>query len=362
MLPKFSAKRLFSFAFIGLIVGIGIAYSCDFAGFHAMVSNLGSPGLHIAGVAMAGVTIFPTTPEQMAINVGYRNTSFIADLVSPRVPVLKREFKWLKFDKRDSFTIPDAKVGRKGEVNFVEFPATDETDSCDPFALADLVEQEDLDSAQGSAFNPLLHSGEELRHLIATAREKRVADLLFNAANWTLKTQLAGNHQWNVTHADSDPIEDINVGLDSCLMRPNAIVFGQAAWTKFRTNANIVKAVNRSSGDKGMATRQDITDLFELSEGVHVGQAWANTANKKQTAVMSRLWGKHCLLLYIDRTVKSPEGRITYGYTANYRQFGGQMPDATKGALGGIRVQQGEYVKEKIVAVDCGYFIQDCIA
>jgi hypothetical protein len=362
---KFSRSTLGQVIIGCLALSIFIGYGSDFCGVQTAVGELtrhiGLGHSVVSGVALASVAIFPTTPEQMAIAVGYRNKSFIADQVLPRISVGKQEFKYNSFDKRDSFTIPDAKVSRKGDVNFVEFPATVLTDYCEAYALADFIPMEDLINAEGGNYNPRLRSGEELRHLIATAREKRVADLIFTAANWTLKTQLAGNHQWNVTHADSDPVEDIGAGLDATIMRPNAMIIGQAAWTKLRSNSNIVKAVNRTSGDKGIASRQDVAELFELSEGVFVGEAWANSAKKGQNASLARLWGKHCLLAYIDRSVQSPEGRVTYGFTADWGgAFGGEREEPGKGAKGGIHVQQGEYVREKIMAVDCAYFIQDC--
>jgi hypothetical protein len=365
---KFSRSTLGQVIIGSLALSIFIGYGSDFFGVKttvdSLLSSIGGGHIALTGAALANVAIFPTTPEQMAIAVGYRNKSFIADQVLPRIPVGKQEFKYNVYDKRDSFTLPDTKVSRKGEVNFVEFPASFATGSCDAYALADFVPQEDLDNAAGTNYNPRTRSGEELRHMVALAREKRTADLLFAAANYTLKTQLAGNHQWNVfAQADADPVEDIMAGMDACLIRPNMMVIGQLAYTKLRTNPNILKAVNRTSGDKGVATRQDLIDLFELADGLYVGESYLNTAKKGQNASMSRVWGKHCLLAYIDRAVQSVQGRITYGFTAQWGDpFGGELPDATSGAKGGYRIQQGEYVAEKLIADNCAYFIQDCVA
>ena len=59
---------------------------------------------------------------------------------------------------------------------------------------------------------------EGLTDLIALRREVRVAALVFAAANYATanKVQLAGNDQWSVVHADSNPIPDITAGLDAC--------------------------------------------------------------------------------------------------------------------------------------------------
>jgi hypothetical protein len=204
---------------------------------------------------------------------------------------------------------------------------------------------------------------EGVTELINLAREKRVADLVFAAATYAVgnKVQLAGNHQWNVKHADADPIADIVAGLDACIMRPNLMVIGGAGWSALSTNPYILKAVNRSSGDSGIASRRAVADLFELDD-VLVGMAWNNTAKKGQTASLGKLWGKHCSLVYVEKSVQANK-RITFGWTAQWRgRFAGSQPDGDIGLTGGVRVRVGEYVKEVITSSRLGYYIEDCAA
>lgn len=304
---------------------------------------------------------FPIDPELVAVVVAYKNARLIADDVLPRVPVGKEDFKYLVYPKGQSFTLPDNKVGRRGQPTEVHFDANEETASTEDYGLDDTIPQKDIDNAPQN-YDPVANSVEMLTNLNMLAREKRTADLVFDATQYAAgnKIQLAGTDQWS-DHANSTPIDDIENGLNACILRPNILVLGNATWSQLKRHPQIVKAVNRNSGDAGIATRQDVADLFELEE-IIVGQGWVNTAKPGQAVNLVRVWGKHASLIYRDMTADT-RGGITFGYTA---QFGdpvaGQREDPDIGLDGGVRVRSGEKVKELITANDLAYFIQDAVA
>jgi hypothetical protein len=304
---------------------------------------------------------FPIQPELTAIAIGYRNTRLIADEVLPRVPVGKQEFKYLKYNLADGFTLPDTKVGRKSKPNEVEFSATEQTDSAEDFGLDDPIPQADIDNAPPN-YDPVGRSVEGVTDLILLDREVRTANLVFNAANYGAanKTTLSGTSQFN-DFANSDPIATIMNALDACIMRPNIMTIGRAAFSTLVRHPKIVKAVLGNSGDSGIARRRDLAELFEL-EDVLVGEAFLNTARKGQPVALSRVWGKHISLLYRDKNADT-RGRVTFGFTAQWgNRVAGAQPDGDIGLRGGQRVRVGESVKELIVAPDVGYFIQNAIA
>lgn len=304
---------------------------------------------------------FPIQAELTAIAIAYRNMRLIADAVLPRVGVGTQEFKYMAYDKADRFSIPDTKVGRKSQPNEVEFGATELTSSTEDFALDDPVPQADIENAPQN-FDPLGNAVEGIMDLILLDREKRTADSVFNAATYPTgnKVTLSGTSQWN-DQGNSTPLDDIFTGLDTPIMRPNVMVLGRTTFTQLAQHPDVMKSVNRTAGDKGYARREDIAALFELDE-VLVGDAWYNTAKKGQAMSLSRVWGKHCALLHIDRTANTRRG-VTFGLTA---QFGGRVAgserDPNIGMRGGQRVRAGESVKELITASDVGYFIQNAVA
>jgi hypothetical protein len=303
---------------------------------------------------------YPIDPELVAVAVAYENEMLIADQVLPRVPVGKEEFKYFKYPKGSFFTLPDNKVGRKGQPTEVNFEASEETASTDDYGLDDPIPQSDIDNAPEN-YDPVAQSVEGLRNLNMLAREKRAADLVFDAGQYGSKNkaQLSGTSQWD--NEDSTPIDDIEEALDGCIMRPNKLVIGQAPWSKLRRHPKINKAINANAGDVGLAGPAAVASIFDL-EDVWVGQGWINAAKPGQTPNFKRVWGKNAALLYQDSTATNRQG-TTFGFTAQFGdQIAGQQPDSDIGLQGGVRVRQGEKVKELITANDLGYLLEDVIS
>lgn len=304
---------------------------------------------------------FPIDPALSAIAIAYRNANYIADAVAPRIPVAKQEFKFMQYSDSTFFNIPDTRVGRRSKPNEVELDGTEVSDFATDWGLESGVPQTDVMSAD-SRYDPLGLKTSFLTELVTLDREKRVADLVFNAASYpaALKTTLSGTSQFS-DFTNSDPIGVITTALDEPLMRPNQLVFGQQSWSKLRAHPKIVKAVLGNAGDAGLVTRQQVADLFEVDEVV-VGSSRANSAKPGQTSVLYRLWGKHIAALY-KAPVPEAEGAVTFCGTFQFGdRIAGQWEDKNIGLRGGTMVRTGESVKERVIASQAGYLIQNAIA
>jgi len=304
---------------------------------------------------------FPIQPDLTAIAVMYKNRAMIADKVAPRVPVAKQEFKYIKHDMAEGFTVPDTRVGRKSAPNNMEFTAVELTDSTQDYGLQDAIPQADMDNAPPN-YNPLNVATQQLTNLIELDREVRTAGLVFNPASYATanKQTLATTAQFS-DYANSDPLGVIMAALDSMVMRANRMVIGRAAFTKLAMHPKIVKASFGNAGDSGIATREFIARLFELDE-VIVGESFINTSKKGQTPTLARAWGKHIALLNIDNLADVNSG-TSFALTAQFGgRIAGSIPDGDIGLRGGQRLRVGESVKELITAPDFGYFIQNAVA
>jgi hypothetical protein len=310
-----------------------------------------------------------------AITLAYRNQQFISDLVLPRIPVDSSAFKWSKFTLADGFTIPDTRVGRKSAPNEIDWTATEQTDSVVDYGLDDRIPQMDITNAMAAQavqgvmpIDPEARSTELLSDLIALDRENRVATTLFTLGTYpsAQRSTLSGTTQWS-DFTNSDPVQAILTALDTCLIRPNVAVFGQATWSKLRTHPKVTAAVypngGNATGGGAAVSRQALADLFELDE-VLVGTSWYNSAKPGQTASLTRLWGKHASFIYRAPQVVSPTGTVTFGFTAQWgdRIAGNIGNDASIGLRGGTRVRVGESIKEVIAANDAAYFFQNAVA
>lgn len=304
---------------------------------------------------------FPINPVLVAITVAYRNQSYIADSVLPRVLVGTQEFKYWAYPVEETFALPETRVGRRSAPNEIDLTATETAAATEDFGLDDPIPQSDIDNAPAN-YNPVDRATVQLTDYILLDREKRAADLVFNPANYPAgnKITLAGTSQIS-DFANSDPIGVITAGLDAPLIRPNIMTIGQQAWTKLATHPHILKGVHGTAGDKGIATRAQVAAMFELEE-VLVGQSRLNTAKKGQSAALSRVWGKHISLSFRDKNADTRSG-ITFAYTAQWgSRIAGSERDSKIGLRGGERVRVGESVKEIIAASQAGYFVENAVA
>lgn len=302
---------------------------------------------------------FPYTAEYTAIAIAYRNTKLIADSVLPRIPVGKKEFKYVEYPLADSFTVPDALYPKKGRPTMVDFGGSEVTSMTVDYGLEDMISNDDIDNApEGSNLEG--KGVEYVTDLLALVREVRTAAMLFNAANYASANTLAlaGTAKFS-DYVNSDPLAVLVEALSTPIMRPNTMTIGRLAWTKLSMHPKVVKAANGNSGDSGIATKLRIAELLELDD-IFVGEGWLNTAKKGQAAVMQRVWGNDISLTYLNPLADTQRG-VTYGFTAQYgkKQAGVKPEDA--GINGSMLVRSAESVKELIVAKDVGFLLEDVI-
>jgi hypothetical protein len=322
-------------------------------------------GLDPVSASLMGVMLatapFPVQPTYTNIAIAYMNEAYIADAVLPRVPVGTQDFKYTKWTMAEGFTLPDTKVGRKGQPNEVEFTGTEASGSCVAFGLDDPVPQDDIDNAP-PGYDPEAKAVERVTDLILLDREVRAAGQVFNTANFAtgFKATLSGTGQWS-DYTNSDPASAILTALDSCIIRPNRAVIGQAVYTKLRMHPKIVQAFYGNSATAGVVPKSFLEELLELDE-ILVGKGWVNSAKKGQTASLVRVWGKHAVFFYQNANADS-QGGTTFGYTAQWGQrLAGSERDSKIGLRGGQRVRVGEYVKEVIAADNLGYMFENAVA
>lgn len=308
---------------------------------------------------------FVIQPALTAIAVAYRNSTLIADQVLPRVPVAAQAFKFHKYPMGDFFSPPETKVGRKSAPNQVEFGSTEVTESTVNHGLDDAVPQDDIDNAAATPGvpDPRNLAAQGVTDLLMLAREKRVADLVFDANQYGVNNRLtlSGTGQWS-DYTNSDPLTAIMTAMDTMVMRPTIGVIGRAVATKLAMHPKICKAVFGNNTDAGIVPLKALATLLEL-EDIYVGEGWVNTAKKGQAPNMVRVWGKNAAFLHRNMNANTYGGAVSFGFTAQWGgRVGGTIRDTDIGLKGGERVRVGESVKELVTANDLGYFFQNAIA
>jgi len=315
---------------------------------------------------------FIIQPRLTAITLAYRNQRLVADDVLPRVPVDSPLFKYSQYTLGDAFTVPDTRVGRKGDVNEIDWTASETEASTKDYGLEDAIPYYDIMAARAAQatqgvypIDPEARSTELLTDLVLLDREVRVSNLVMNPASYpssNVKTYSTGATQWNATNTSATPIQDITAAQDAMIIRPNKAVMGRAVFTQLAQHPTIVKAYNGTTGDTGIVPEKFIANLFELDE-IIVGEGWVNIAKKGQAVSLQRVWGKSMVLYYEAPVLYSPQGAATFGFTAEWGQrlAGVIEQDSDIGLRGGTRVRVGESVCEVIAGNNLGYLFQNCV-
>ena len=297
------------------------------------------------------------------LSIKYNNAEMIWLLLLPLIKVNKKSDKFFKYNKQDSYTLPNDMIGAKSLPNEYDWGVTTDNYSVKDHALGDWLPQETIDNAD-APLQPEIDTNDFLNMLLDIAQEKRVADLVFAAATYPAgnKVQLSGTAQWG--ESADDPINNVLTAVETCFVRANTLTFGQEAWLKFRQLAEVLDAVKSSTryqgSPGGLATKTEVAGLFDV-EKVIVGRARYISTKEGQTPTYTRLWGKHCAALHV---VPSPGIKtVTFGGTIaemlkrTQRDF-----DIKRGTKGAHFIKVAWNSDEKIIANDLGYFIEDAVA
>ena len=309
------------------------------------------------------LSTYPVDFERTAIAVAYSNAAYVADEVLPRRAVARKEYRYTEYPLAESFTVPDTRIGRRSAPAMVHFSATEKAGACTDYGLEDAIPDDDVANAPPSAADPVDRSTMRLTDLLMIDREQRTAQLVFDKTRYGAanKVTLSGDDQWSADHADSDPIADLTGAMESMVAPPTHLLMGSEVWLALRTHKTVLKALHRTDGDAGIASRRAVADLFEL-EGIVVGRAWVNSKAPGQAAVLRRIWGKSALLYRRDPNA-DVNGPPTLGVTAEYRGRETRTGfDAALGARGSHRIRVVDTCEERLIAPLAGYLLDQAVA
>lgn len=294
------------------------------------------------------------------VAVRYQNNEYIADKVFPVRTVGKKSDKYFKFKAETMFNI--ASVDVVGAESMPGRPAIGldsvGTYSCTDRALMDFISVDEELNAD-APLQPRIDVTEILTNYLQLAREKRIADMVFSAANYGSNTAaLSGSDRWDT--ATSDPVAKIFAAIRAPLVKPNTMVIGWEAYDSLRTNPAILQFVlSRSSTLNGgtplMVDESTIAALFRL-KNVYVGEAKYNSAAEGATASMGYVWGKSCALIRVEPS-PAPRRTATFGYTMRFGDFEtSAFYEGKPGRAGGTYVKVAHSDADELVgASNVGY-------
>ena len=282
----------------------------------------------------------------------------------PVVKVGKRSDEYWVYNKADSYTIADDTIGPKSLPNEYDWGVQASPFHVTDRALSTWVPQEDVENAD-APLQPMVDANDFLNLMLDLAQENRVAQTVFNTANYASSNilTLSGTSQWD--QSAGNPIENILGAIEACFMKGNTVVMGADLWAVFRQLPMILDAVKSPSRFQstpgGVATVEEMKGLFEIPNWV-IGRARYNTAAYGLAQSYSRLWGSnYCAVLHVNPHPGLKT--ITYGVTFSetlrltYHDF-----DGKRGIKGAHFLKVAWNQCEQIIAPDVGFLFVNPIS
>lgn len=293
-------------------------------------------------------------PVLTNLALGYSNNAFVGEHLMPFVPVDKEANKLPKFGK-EAFKIYSTERALRAKSNRINPEGvtlvdlnTDEHDLEYPIDYREDAE---------SAFPMQSHATYVVTEGIALRREKMIADMAQNAANYAAsnKITLAGTSQF--THASSDPIGVIEDGKEAVRAkigkRPNTMIIGAAALKPLKFHAGLIDKIKYTQ--TGAIRLAQLRELFEI-ENILVGEAvYASDAN-----AFGDIWGDNIVLAYVPTQRAGVERNLmepSYGYTP--RRKGNPQVDVRTEDGKVELVRNTDNFRPYIVGAEAGYLIAD---
>jgi hypothetical protein len=244
-------------------------------------------------------------------------TDFVATSVVPSLPVDKQSNKYFKYRSGDFARDAAALRAAGAESVGTGFNLSDESYSCDKYALHVDFDYDTLANAD----EPLRLEEDAVRlltHSMAIRREAMFAAAAWRHDVWASGLTANATNQWS-SYASSDPIimlDQAKRDVRRKLFRePNTLILGEDAFLALKEHPDLVGRI--------VYTKSDILDNAEMArllgvERLVVAKALVNGASEgKADSVSNMLSAKNALLVYLPETVglMNASGIVAFDWT-----------------------------------------------
>lgn len=291
------------------------------------------------------------------VSIGYRNASFIAEILFPPITVMKRSDKYFKYGKENLKKVETNRAPGT-ESNEVNRKLSTDNYTIEEHALSSIVTDQERDNAD-QIIKPDIDATELTTDLILLRLEADIAEILTSVTYLTNNTTLSGTTQWS-DYTNSVPITNILAGKASVRGKigreANVLVLSGDVAEKLAMHPDI-KDLRKYWDDK-LLTQSNLPPFIA---GLKVIEAKPiqNTAYENLTEEMSYIWGKTAIIGYVNP--RPGPKQLSLGYTfrlKGYRQTAKWRENKRKGDM----VEVSDAYDFKLIDADAGYLIADAIA
>lgn len=298
-------------------------------------------------------------PVLTNLALGYTNNEFVGEHLMPFVWVEKEANKLPKFGK-EAFKLYNTERALRAESNRINPEGVTSLDlNTDEHDIEYPIDYRESNEA---AF-PLEAWGVEVtQQVIQLRREKMIADMAQNAANYPAGNKIALSGTSRFTDPGSDPLGVVEDGKEGIRKktgkRPNTMIIGASAFKPLKFHPQLTDKIKYTG--MGVVRLYSLGEFFDIPN-IYIGEG---IYSSDQDA-FSDLWRDNIVLAYVaqkpqtDGIARSPY-QPSFGYTPRRRG----MPQVdTRNPSGKVElVRSTDNFRPYIVGADAGYLIEDVAA
>jgi len=246
-----------------------------------------------------GTTIRPDLAAMASeISLDSMNQGFIADRVMPVFRSSQRSGEFPVIEAREMLRVPDVRRAPSGHYNREDWEYSSQTFTCQDYGLEGRLADDEASQFQYYGDAEYVTVRRTMTNVLR-AREKRVADLLFNPSTFTVHNV---STPWSTTGSctpRSDVMEGIKAMRDATGLNPNVVVIPWAAYqnvllsAEFKEHVQYTIPVLTRPANEQLAL---LADYFSVSEVLVAGAPY-NAANKGLAVSLSDIWSSNYVLI-----------------------------------------------------------------
>jgi hypothetical protein len=290
-----------------------------------------------------------------------QKSGFVADQAMKILRVNKESDKYYKWDRGNTFRIPETLRADGAKSNKVVFDLSTSSYQTEEYALnADVTDRQ---VANADSILKLRASKMRfVQDLLMADREKRVATLLTTAGNYdsAVRTTLSGAKQWNDSSFVGSIEKDLDTGKEAVRsligVEPNVIIIPAAVAKVMKRDAMIRELIKYTQSD--LLVNGDLPpSIFNMRVLIPTPVEITSRRGASSTTT-SDIWGKNVVMTYVpsEGSIDTP----AHGYTFRSRDFlvKSWREEAESKEVIEVSVMDDEVITSNV----SGYLLASCIS
>lgn len=294
------------------------------------------------------------------LSLYYRNPSYIADVFSPPVPVVKEADKYFVYGK-ENFRLGSSRRADKARTREIEYSLSTDTYYCDEYGYHELISDRERDNSD-EPLRPDYDTTEHITECLLLDREYRFAQAVLDNTN-TEWGAFASSHFVNLAEAWSDPASadprtDIYNGKRFVFRDSRRQANMMAVPTDVAFQMSLIESLDelRKYTDAGLLTNSGLpSNLFGLR--VSEAQSTFDAAFDGADEDFEETWGNNVLICYVNPQ-KTGLKTLTFSLTMQKRPM--QVKKWREEPRSSDIIEITHIEDRKIIAPACGFVLLNC--